>query len=72
MQKSEIRMLLHYYWNRNLKVTEAAKRTREVEGEGVISNRRAQNWFQRFDDGDTSLEGEPDSGLAVCGFQSPA
>jgi histone-lysine N-methyltransferase SETMAR len=42
-----------------------AKKICEVEGEGVISNRRAKNWFKRFNDGDTSLEDEPRSGSPV-------
>jgi hypothetical protein len=36
-----------------------------VEGEGVISNRTAQNWFKRFNEGDTSLKDEPCSGRPV-------
>jgi hypothetical protein len=50
MQKSEIRMLLRYYWKHNLKATEALKKICEVGGEGVISNRTAQNWFKKIND----------------------
>jgi transposase len=65
MKILEIRVLLHYYWKQNFKAIEAAKKICEVEGEGVISNRTAQNWFERFNDGDTSLEDEPRSGRPV-------
>jgi histone-lysine N-methyltransferase SETMAR len=61
----EIRVLLCYYWKQNLKATEAVKKIYEVEDEDVISNRTAQNWFKRFNDGDTSLEDEPRSGRPV-------
>jgi transposase len=65
MEKLEIRVLLRHYWKQNLKATEAVKKICEVEGEDVISNRTAQNWFKRFNDGDTSLEDEPRSGSPV-------
>jgi hypothetical protein len=48
-----------------LKAIEAAKKICEMEDEGVISNRTPQNWFKRFNDGDTSLEDEPRSGCLV-------
>jgi transposase len=65
MEKLEIRVLLHYSWKQNLKATEAAKKIWEVEGEGVISNCTAQNWFKRFNYGDTSLKYEPRCGRPV-------
>jgi transposase len=58
-------VLLRHYWKQKLKATEAAKKIHEAEGEGVISNLIAQNWFKRFNDGDTSLEDEPRSGSPV-------
>jgi transposase len=58
-------VLLHHYWKQNLKATETAKKICEVEGNGVISNRTAQNWFKRFNDRDTSLEYEPWFGRPV-------
>jgi transposase len=65
MENLEIRALLRHYWKQNSKATEAAKKICEMEGEGVISNCTAQNWFRRFSDGDTSLEDEPRSGSPV-------
>jgi transposase len=65
MKKLEIRVLLRYYWKHNFKTREVAKKIREVEGEGIISNRTTLNWFKRFNDGDTSLEVEPRSGRPV-------
>jgi transposase len=65
MENLEIRVLLRYYWKQNLKAIEAAKRICEVEGEGVSSNGTAQNWFKRFNDGDTNLEDEPRSGRPI-------
>jgi hypothetical protein len=50
MKKLKIRVLLRYLWKQNLKATEAANKICEAEGEGVVSNRTAHNWFKRFND----------------------
>ncbi len=60
--KLEIRVLLRHYWKLRYKATAAARKICEVEGEGVVSTRTAQNWFKRFDEGRTSLEDNARSG----------
>ena len=40
----------------------AARRVREVEGEGVISERVAQRWFQLFNTGEANTKDLPRSG----------
>ena len=64
----EILAILRHYFERGLKATEAARLIRDVEGNDSISNRTAQNWFNRFKDGDLSLVIKPRSGRpsAVC------
>ncbi|CAD5220683.1 unnamed protein product [Bursaphelenchus xylophilus] len=62
MEKSEIRVLLRHYWKQGLSAAAAAKKICEVEGDNVVSDRTAQNWFKRFNDGDTDLEDKTHSG----------
>jgi len=56
MEKYNFRALLLRYWKQNLKATEAARKNCEIEGDGVLSARQTQNWFNKFNDGDLSLE----------------
>ena len=46
LTKFEIRVLQKHYWKQDYKATAAARRICEVEGEGVVSERVAQRWFQ--------------------------
>ena len=52
----EIRVLLKHCWKQDYKAAVTARRVREVEGEGVISERVAQRWFQRFNTGEENTK----------------
>ena len=62
LTKFEIRVLLKYYWKQGYKVAAAARRICEVEGEGVVSERVAQRWFQRFNTGEEHIKNLTRSG----------
>lgn len=62
MEKLKIRVLLHHYWKKGVSASAAAKEICDVEGEGSVSKRTAQNWFKCFCEGRTSLEDCPRSG----------
>ena len=64
-QNLEIRVLLRHYWKQGYKAAAAAKKICEVEGDGVVSTRTAQNWFERFKEGLTSLDDSARSGRPV-------
>lgn len=58
----EILVILRHYWK---KVFTAAEATREIikyEGEGVLDQRTARRWFEKFRSGDTTLERKKGSG----------
>lgn len=58
----EIRVILRHYWKQDWKAIDAAKKICEVEGEGSVSIRSAQEWFKKFKNGDTSLDYAPHKG----------
>lgn len=60
--KFEIRVLLKHYWKQDYKAAAAARKICEVEGEGVVSERVAQRWFQRFNNGEENTKDLPRSG----------
>ena len=60
--KFEIRFLLKHYWKQDYKAVAASRKICEVEGEGVVSERVAQLWFQRFNTGEGNTKVLPLSG----------
>lgn len=56
MNQIEIRTLLRHYWKQNFSAAEAARKIREVEGNDVVSDRVSQNWFKKFNQGQTDLQ----------------
>ncbi len=44
-EKLEIRVLLRHYWKQDYTATAAANKICEVEGDGVVSTRTAQNRY---------------------------
>ena len=62
MEKTEIRVLVRHYWKQGFNATAATKKICEVEGDNVISERVARNWFKKFDNGDIDLEDKTRSG----------
>jgi hypothetical protein len=48
MEEYKVRVLLRHYWKQNYKATAAAKRICDVEGEGAVNERMAQQWLKRF------------------------
>ena len=65
--KFEIRVLLKHYWKQDYKAAAAARRIREVVGEGVVSERGAHQWFQRFNTGQENTKYLPHSGSTAVG-----
>ena len=62
MENFEIRVLLRHYWKQGFNATAATKKVCKVEGDNVVSNRTAQNWFKRFNEGDIDLGDNARSG----------
>ena len=52
----EIRVLPKHYCKQDCKAAAAARRICEVEGEGVVSESVAQQWFQRFNTGEENTK----------------
>lgn len=61
-EKFEIRVLLKHYWKKGLSPAAATREICAIEGEGFVSETTARKWFNRFNDGDTSLQDQPRSG----------
>ena len=59
---TETRVLLLYSWKQDYKAAAAARRKCKVEGEGVVSVRVAQRWFQRFNTGEENTKDLPRTG----------
>ncbi|CAD5218725.1 unnamed protein product [Bursaphelenchus okinawaensis] len=51
-----IRALLLHYWKQGFSAEKAAKAICDVEGDDAVTKSTAHNWFEKFNDGDTSLE----------------
>src|SRR5271156_2741898 len=62
--KVHIRHLVLFFFDGGKNATEAARSICEVYGE-VISVRSCQEWYQKFRNGDRSLEDRPRSGRPV-------
>ena len=58
----EIRVLLRHYWKQNFKANETAQKLCEVEGEETITIEETEDWFNKFNAGDISLQMKEDSG----------
>ena len=52
----EIRAILRHYWKQGYKAAEAARKICEVECEGTVEIHASQIWFQKFNNGDLSLQ----------------
>ncbi|XP_065674006.1 uncharacterized protein LOC136090956 [Hydra vulgaris] len=61
-QPTIIRSCLLYEFKLGRNATQAAKNICTAFGEGTVSERTAQKWFQRFSSGDESIEDLPRSG----------
>ena len=57
----EIRVLLKHCWKQDYKAAVTARRICKVEQEGVISERVAQRWFERFNTGEDNTKEIPHS-----------
>ncbi|UYV68122.1 hypothetical protein LAZ67_5003114 [Cordylochernes scorpioides] len=56
------RHLLFFAFHRSQKAAEAARYICYLYGKGVIGERAAQKWFEKFKNGDLDLEDTPRSG----------
>ena len=59
LTKFEIRVLLKHYLEQDYKASAAARKICEVEGDGVVNERIAQRWFQRFNTGEENTKDWP-------------
>jgi transposase len=57
IKKYKVRVLLRRYGKQNYKAAAEAKKC-DIEGEGTVNERTAQQWFKRFASGNLSLEDE--------------
>ena len=64
LTKFEVRVLLKHYRKQDFKAAAGARRLCEVKGEGIVSERMAQQLFQRFNTGKENTEFLPRSGRA--------
>ena len=62
LSRREIRMLLLHEFRLDHKATEATNNICSTMGEGVLSIRTAQNWLNRFRNGNFELDDLPRSG----------
>ena len=62
LAKFEIRVILKYYWKQDYKAYASAQRICEMEGEGIVSEHVAQQWFQHFNTGEANTKDLPHSG----------
>ena len=62
LTKFEIRLLLKHYWTQHFKAAVGARRICEVEGEGVVSERVTQRWYQHFNTEEENTKYLPCSG----------
>ncbi|CAH1394694.1 unnamed protein product [Nezara viridula] len=58
----EILVILRHYWKKNFTAAEATREIIKYEGEGVLDQRTARRWFEKFTSGDTTLERKKGSG----------
>lgn len=58
----EILVVLRHYWKKSCSAAEAAREINRIEGEGLLDERTARRWFQKFHSGDTTLERKKGSG----------
>ena len=62
LTKFEIRVLLKHYLEQHYRASAAARKICEVEGDGVVNERIAQRWFQRFNTGEENTKDLPHPG----------
>lgn len=62
ISRKELRLLLLHEFRLNHKATEAANNIYSTMGEGVLSIRTAQHWFNRFKNGHFELDDSPHTG----------
>ena len=62
ISRREIRVLLLHEFRLGHKATEAANKICSTMGQGVLSIRTAQHWFDRFRNGNYELDDQPRSG----------
>jgi [histone H3]-lysine36 N-dimethyltransferase SETMAR len=58
----DILAILLFFYEKGVKAAAATREICDVKGEGVLSERAAQNWYVRFKSGDKSLERRSGSG----------
>ncbi|KZC06802.1 Histone-lysine N-methyltransferase SETMAR [Dufourea novaeangliae] len=56
MENKQIRTILLYEYKLGRKAAETARNINQAFGQGTVTERTAQHWFQKFRNGDESLE----------------
>lgn len=62
MEKKEIRTIILYEFKLGTKATETARKINHAFGYGTVNQRMVQRWFERFRQGDETLEDEEGRG----------
>ena len=57
--------LLRHYWKKGINATLATEQICEFEGTEVTNINMVQRWYQKFKEGDTSLEDKDRSGWPI-------
>ena len=61
--KTAIRVLLKHYWIQSYKAAAAARKIREVDGEGVLKEWIVQRWFHRLGSRNINIKVLPRAGM---------
>lgn len=65
IEKIVIRGLIRQYWKKCLNPYDTIKEICNVEGESAVYKTTIQEWFAKFERGDTNIKDKPRSGSHV-------
>ena len=65
MDQRQLRSIMLYEYKLETSVRKTAEKINTAFGPGTTTDRTVSHWFKRFDEGETSCEGQPHSGRPV-------